>query len=341
MTSDSGLEGSGRPARWRLVVFWLLVAGCTTAAVVYVISAALDDESGDSRQATGAGAKRAAGRQVIFQNVAGTAAGDEYAKVALDSLDRPGGRRTLVDLTCERVYFAAGRGLCLVPERSPIKSSYKAKITDGNFKTRHEIEIAGAPSRARISPDGRWGATTAFVAGHSYLASGFSTQTLLIDMTRGSVVADLEKDFAVTRNGRRFKEVDFNFWGVTFTRDGRRFYATLRTGGQTYLLEGNIRSRQARVLHENVECPSLSPDETRVAYKRRVKRGWRLHVLDLDSMHETRLAEARSVDDQAEWLDDELILYGIGADTWIVRADGRGSPRRYLSKGLSPAVVRN
>ena len=44
--------------------------------------------------------------------------------------------------------------------------------------------------------------------------------------------------------------------------------------------------KEARVLRENVECPSLSPDNTRIVFKKRMTDGpggvtWRLHVLDL------------------------------------------------------------
>jgi hypothetical protein len=37
------------------------------------------------------------------------------------------------------------------------------------------------------------------------------------------------------------------------------------------------------VIHDNVECPSLSPDGTRIGYKRLIDdRGhWGFHVLDL------------------------------------------------------------
>ena len=54
----------------------------------------------------------------------------------------------------------------------------------------------------------------------------------------------------------------------------------MATGGKTYLIEGSVAERTARVLHENVECPSLSPDGTRIAYKSRTDSDdvpWRLH----------------------------------------------------------------
>jgi hypothetical protein len=45
------------------------------------------------------------------------------------------------------------------------------------------------------------------------------------------------------------------------------------------------------------------------------------------------------VDDQAEWLDDDTILYGLEGDVWAVQADGAGAPRRLLQNALSPAVI--
>jgi hypothetical protein len=271
---------------------------------------------------------------------------DDYSRVVLTPLE---GDRSRVNtqLVCERVYFAAKRGLCL-KTKTPSKfgdivvgrSGYEATITGPALAPRRRVRLSGIPSRARISPDGRYGATTVFVTGHSYAEDNFSTQTVLIDMDRGKVLSDLEKDFTTFRDGKQIKEIDFNFWGVTFAKRTGRFYATLGTGGRTYLIEGDVKARQARVLHEDVECPSISPDNTRVAYKKRVDGGWRLQVLDLETMIETPLAEKRSVDDQVEWLDDENILYGLSRDTWVLPADGSGSARKFLSRGLSPAVVR-
>src|SRR5262249_48632838 len=159
---------------------------------------------------------------------------------------------------------------------------------------------------------------------------------------------DLEQ-FAVLRDGQPIQAADFNFWGVTFARDSNRFYATLGTGGHRYLVEGDIAARRVRVLTDGVECPSLSPDNARLAFKKRTSEGrdflgsWRLTVLDLATLAETPLAEAGSVDDQPEWLDDGHVLYaqpGNPRSTWVVPADGRGPARPFLPDGFSPAVVR-
>ena len=163
---------------------------------------------------------------------------------------------------------------------------------------------------------------TVFVSGDSYAGSDFSTRTSVVDATSGEVlIGDLE-EMRVLRGVEPFEGADFNFWGVTFARDGNRFYATLASGGKFYLIEGDLAARQARVVHEGVECPSLSPDNRRIAFKRRVglndrlgRFAWRLYVLDLATLSETPLAgETRSVDDQVEWLDDGQIVYALPDD---------------------------
>jgi hypothetical protein len=76
-------------------------------------------------------------------------------------------------------------------------------------------------------------------------------------MRTGKRLANLEQ-FTTFRDGKRFKSIDFNFWGVTFARDSDRFYATLSTRGKTYLVEGNVRARRMRVLTENVAPLALT-----------------------------------------------------------------------------------
>ena len=189
-----------------------------------------------------------------------------------------------------------------------------------------------------------------FVTGHSYAIVGFSTQTLLIDLADGDVIADLEVDFTTRKDGDVFQAVDFNFWGVTFI-DEQHFYATLGTGGNTYLVEGDVEAREMEVQREGVECPSLSPDGTRIAFKTRSDPGagpitWRIAVLDLATSEVTELAETRNVDDQVAWLDDSTIMYGLesedspaSTDTWVVPADGSGAPRMLLPGAWSTGAI--
>lgn len=341
---------SGLRLGWRGLAFIALCAICIGVAVGYAVFAGQRAESA----ARAALAEPAASAEVLAA-LSGQphllflqSQGDAYRRLAAAELGADDTSRYLTNMQCQRIHFAAGRGLCV--GEKPFGGAF---IFDQDFRPQASLPANGLPSRARVSPDGRYGSMTVFVSGHSYAEGGFSTATTLVDMANGTVLGDLEQ-FSVFKDGARFESPDFNFWGVTFARDSNRFYATLGTGGTTYLVEGDVAEKQARVLRENVECPSLSPDNTRLAFKKRVSgaRGpviWRLHLLDLRSGVETPLAESRSVDDQVEWLDDGNIVYflldegppaTIRPDLWTVPADGGGSPRLVRTSAFSPAVVR-
>jgi hypothetical protein len=326
--------------RARIITFVVVTGVALAAAVGYVAYAALGSESSTAGPAPPPAKLQEAMAEkpyVVYQNVVRD---EHYAEIAIGPAEAPRSRTTYTGLVCERVHYAGGEGLCLIPKQQTLSQGVDARIFGGDFRPVRSVRLDGIRSRARVSPGGRYGAATTFVTGHSYRDRGFSTFTTLIDMTTGKVLADLEK-FEVTRDGKPFDSIDFNFWGVTFTGDERRFYATLSTGGKYYLVEGDIATRKARVIAEGVECPSLSPDETRIAFKRRQGNNWRLYVRDLESGREHPLAETRSVDDQVEWLDDERILYGLIKDVWVVPADGSGQPRIHIRDALSPAVVRS
>jgi hypothetical protein len=287
-------------------------------------------------------------RQMLFRYTGVDANYGKLASVREPDFAQPG---FVPDMACEVVHFAAGRGICLTAERG-VLTTYHAILFDSRFARQQTIALPGVPSRCRVAPDGSLAAVTVFLAGHGYTSVDLSTQTLLIDTSTGRVLADLET-FEITRDGRRFAAKDFNFWGVTFLPDSRGFYCTLATGGRQYLVKGDVASRSGSVVHENVECPSLSPDGLRIAYKKRFIVGgrivWQLHVLDVATMRETPLAEQRSVDDQLEWLDNDHVLYavsrhpdGTGAETDVWRTDvtGAAPPARLLANAYSPAVVR-
>jgi hypothetical protein len=277
-----------------------------------------------------------------------TRLGEAYGRTVLAALDSPNTSRAATPLACDRVHYAAGRGVCLAADRGVV-TTYRAITFDETFAVRSEIPLPGVPSRVRVAPDGTRAGLTVFVSGDSYTSGTFSTRTLIIDTGTGRVLGDLE-EYAVTRDGQPFKAVDFNFWGVTFA-DANRFYATLASGGRMYLVEGDVDSRRARTLREGIECPSLSPDRTRVVFKKRVTSSmrlvWRVAVLDLQTLQETLVAETRSVDDQSEWLDNDHVVYALPSDAragstdlWVVGADGTGSPRILAEDAWSPAFVR-
>jgi hypothetical protein len=275
-----------------------------------------------------------------------TAATPHFGTLSLVPLDTPESRRVSTQLPCERVSFAAGHGLCLhtVPGLFP---KYTATVLDSALRPGASIKLEGRPSRTRISGDGRIGAITVFVFGDSY-AAPFSTRTTLVDMSSGDVIGDLEQ-FNTWRNGVRFRAVDFNFWGVTFPSDSNLFYASLRTAGSTYLVRGELALRKATVLRDSVECPSLSPDNRSIAFKKKAGPGpdqWRLAVLDVDGLKERLIsAETRWINDQVEWLDSGHVLYAVPdtttliPDVWIAPIDGSAPARLFLQHAESPIVV--
>jgi uncharacterized repeat protein (TIGR01451 family) len=349
----SSPEADRRHLRARGVLFVVVCLVCVLATVVYVRKAVtrahsrqpLQEQSPAAEAGTDSPLARTSGPLILFSNLA--AGGSLGYRAALAPIVAPDRHRAVTGLACEQVYFAGGHGLCLgdagsiAPWEGAVTSTH-AYVFGPDFRIIHDILLGGVPSRARVSADGRHGAVTVFVAGHSYADASFSTATTLLDLDSGNPVGNLET-FAVWREGRRFQSLDFNFWGVTFAPDSDRFYATLGSSGRTFLVEGSIAGRRMQVLRENFECPSASPDGTRLAYKRRVGArdfSWRLHVLDLATMTDTALAESRSIDDQIEWLDERRVLYGEGDAIWVAEADGTGTPRKFLSQARSPVVLR-
>ncbi|ARF78205.1 PD40 domain-containing protein [Kitasatospora aureofaciens] len=284
-----------------------------------------------------------AGRQLLFRNMAWGPHRDEITTVPAD---HPDGPRTASGTQCLRFHAAAGTGICLQAEHGALEDTYRAVVLDDHLHQRRSFPAAGIPTRARVSPSGHLAAWTVFVSGDSYAGTNFSTRTSIVDVRDWNLRENLE-DFAVIKDGRPYQAHDVNIWGVTFA-DDNTFYATLATSGQTHLVRGDLAARTLTTLHDNVECPSLSPDGTRIAYKKRVPglspdAPWRLYVLDLATGAETATAEQRNIDDQALWSDDGTLLYALpgdyGADLWTVPADGSGAARLVTKAAVAPAYL--
>jgi hypothetical protein len=246
------------------------------------------------------------------------------------------------------VYAVAGKAVCLSATRG-LSTTYRAQLLGADWSPARDLSLTGIPSRARLSRDGALVATTTFVYGDAYANPGqFSTQTL-VTRTDGVGIGNLEQ-FELVVDGHPVTASDKNLWGVTFADDDR-FFATAASGGRTWLVSGSLSARRVTAVRQDAECPSLSPDGTRIAFK---KHGdlppgqWRLAVYDLRTGGETVLAETRSVDDQVEWLDNLNLLYGLPrtgtstatSDVWTVPVDGGGAPRVLVPDAWSPAVVR-
>jgi hypothetical protein len=339
-------EAGGR--RLRLVLLAAITALALASATGYVAHAHGRQAAAAAkapRAATTSLALALAGPHLVFRS---TAQGAGYGHLAVAPLSDPDGPRAITPASCDRAYASRASTLCLVAQRGLV-TTYRARMLDPAGRTTQTSGLPGLPSRARMSPDGSLSVTTTFVYGDAYTNPGqFSTRTVIARAT-GEQIADLEQ-LTLVVDGHRVTAADRNFWGVTFADDDT-FYATAATGGHTYLVRGSIAQRRMESIRADVECPSLSPDKTRIAFK---KHGdlppgqWRLAVYDLRTGRETLLAEPRSVDDQVEWLDDDQILYGLprtGAatptqDVWVVPADGTGAARVFVHDAWSPSVVR-
>ncbi|MYW02009.1 hypothetical protein [Streptomyces sp. SID3343] len=276
-----------------------------------------------------------AGGQLLFVDTSRTGGRRTVGSTALAA---PDAARTDTGLRCERFSVAAGTAVCLQTRSGPLPGT-DAVILDGAMKEKRRIKLAGTPSRARVSASGAMISWTVFVTGDSYNKTGFSTWTGILDTRTGFNLLNIE-GIPLTVDGKPYRAADVNFWGVTFAADDNRFYATVATNGRTYLVEGDYANWEAHTLRENVECPSLSPDGTRIAFKKRVdSTKWRLHVLDLATMRETPLAERESIDDQAVWLDADTVMYNRGSDLYATPADGTGTPHRIAEHAASGAAV--
>ncbi|MEU5592355.1 TolB-like translocation protein [Streptomyces sp. NPDC020298] len=335
--------------RNRVLVLLLALAALAGVAAASILHASARADRRDQTQA--GGPKVTSGTvtltrpgRMVFRNMAWGPHRDELTTVPASD---PSGPRTASGVKCLRFYAASGTGVCLQAVHGPVSDTYRAVILDAHLKVTAHYDVPGIPSRARVSPSGHFAAWTAFVGGDSYAGTNFSTRAAIVDTRTGKLIPTLES-FHLVKDGHAYRAADVNFWGVTFAADDRTFYATLATKGKTYLVRGDLRTRTLTTLHPNVECPSLSPDGTRIAYKKRVKglskdAPWRLYVLNLRTMHETPLAETRSVDDQAVWRDTHTIVYALpgdyGADLYETPADGTGEPRRISTSAVSPAYV--
>ncbi|MFJ2617880.1 hypothetical protein [Glutamicibacter sp. NPDC087344] len=283
------------------------------------------------------------GDRIVFRN---TAMGEGYGTLAAVALDAPGGERALTGIVCDRVAQRAGLISCMRTQRG-IPTTFHNDVLDTQGDALETLPLPGIPSRTRIS-DGGLVATTSFVTGHSYAAGSFSTETT-VTRADGTGYGNLE-EFTMMVDGKELTAVDRNVWGVSFVSEDE-FYVTVASGGSTWLMHGSFSARTLTSVHDNAECPSVSPDRTRVAYKKRTGSGatvhWDIAVLDLKTGQETIIGLRDGFDDQLEWLDDDRLLFGVprvgevgDSDVYVIDAQPEAEPELLIEHAWSPSVVR-
>lgn len=345
-------ESTGQPitiSRQRIIVLLLVAVIAVAAAGIYSVLAFQDarasQEAPPPINATTSEALPVA-PFVVFRN---TAPGQGFGMAATVPLADPGGQRALSGASCDRVYGTHELTVCLQTKHE-LATNFQASVYNSGWKETASWPLPGIPSRARTNADGSLVATTVFVSGHAYSAAGFSTATVIRDQA-GTNASNLE-DFALMQDGSRIKAADRNIWGVTFAPGQPDvFYATASSQGKIWLVRGSIAGKTLTVLRNGIECPSVSPDGTHIAYKKSdsgTLAGHRsIAVLDLASGTEAVLSEQQSIDDQIEWLDNSTVLYGLprdgtelDSDIWSIKTDPSAKPTLFIEHAWSPSVVR-
>src|SRR5262249_31079712 len=119
--------------------------------------------------------------QLLFRNT-------ETGQVAAVSLTDPGGARRASGVKCDRFGAARQTPVCLIAQPGVLPPVTDVVVLDANLAERHRETLPGVPSRARVSPDGKFVAWTLFVTGDSYAATGFSTRAGLYEVETGRLV---------------------------------------------------------------------------------------------------------------------------------------------------------
>ena len=126
-------------------------------------------------------------------------ADESFNHIAIVPLDAPEGPRFVTPLSCERVFYAGTRGVCLTIGLDGMTTTYTAEVFDEQFASIGRVPLTGVPSRVRVSPDGRRAGITVFETGHSYSEAGTHPH----HNHRHRIGADPRSSRSVRRDARR------------------------------------------------------------------------------------------------------------------------------------------
>jgi hypothetical protein len=298
---------------------------------------------GEGRSSGGATRRRhpTAPPFVLFRTLAPPEA---HGHVALLRLDPPEGPRLLTTLSCLRVHYAAGGGVCVVNETVKTVSMHAAYAFDGTLARGRRIALAGVPTRVRVAPNGRHAAITTYQEEETPEGERLAIDSIVVDLRTGRTLADL-RQFRLDNDGLPPIARPIDVSSVAFERDSDRFFAAVASSSEHYLVAGSISERRMTAIRTGVASESLSPDGQQLVVKKMGEHGfWRLAVIDLRTWHERQLVHERSVDDQVEWLDNDHVLYHDADENssslWMLPVDGVNGPRLFVRDAVSGVVQR-
>lgn len=321
---------------WRMGGLALVLAVAVTALVL-----SLPFGTRPARETAPGGRHPVAPPFLIYRNLAARPSDDTVALLRLAS---PGAGPGSTALSCLRVHYAGGRGLCVAQEGPPEAPEHAAYVFDKTLVRGLRIELPGVATRVRVSPDGQRGAVTTYAEVETPEGERLATDSVVIDLRSGQVIADLATFRIEDDHGPLAAPIDVG--SVAFERDGDRFFASIATPDRRYLGAGSLREGRVTLLRADLASEALSPDGGRLAVKKPGPHGfWQLAVLDLRTWIERDLPHGtRSVDDQVEWFDDEHLLYHDADDTgtalWLLSVRGNDGPRVLVRGAYSGAVQR-
>src|SRR5687768_4067024 len=167
MNPSISRQGRQKIFAWIVVGCIALAVGYTSWVILRADSGLIDTQSQVEAQATLQPIARPEELQTIQKGphlLFLGQVGPHYGQVTLSGLEPTVPQSAQTALACDRVHYAAGNGICLIYDSSTPAEDLLASIPTWvrlfgpDFQLRHEFTVEGIPSRARVSPDGKYAA---------------------------------------------------------------------------------------------------------------------------------------------------------------------------------------
>lgn len=283
-------------------------------------------------------------------------------KVSLDSRTAQPVTRAETPLKCMRIHSASSGELAcmtqIVPQGLPNAGKLSPPmvyIYSADLRILYAHPATGnTPSRVQMSADGSMVGFTSFTSGTSYADGAgvnFMTSTRVGPADKPDQTSNL-KDWRLLQDGKVLRSPNVQYWGVSFLpQNSNFFYVTVYINDARHIARGDVRQRELVIIFTGAECPSVSPDGTRIAVKRQISRtSWRPAVITLDTLAVTEFDVKDFVDDQIVWFNNGVLMFQVSeapilgstkqhTDTLDTRNGSRARAKRLLERSRSTTAV--